>query len=210
MRATCHSAFERRARKQGFRWIAGVDEVGRGCLFGPVVAAAVILPESHGIRGLNDSKLLEPEERERLDRAIRERAVAWAIGRGEVNEIDQINILQASRLAMRRAVESLSVRPQLLLVDAVTVESPIPQKALIKGDARSHSIAAASIVAKVFRDRLLQEWDTEFPAYGLGRNKGYGTPEHKAALERWGPTPLHRRTFAPVRQLELFTMGAGA
>ncbi len=184
--------------------------MGRGCLFGPVVAAAVILPPRHGIRGLNDSKLLDPEERERLDGLIRARAIAWAIGRGEVNEIDQINILQASRLAMRRAVEALTTRPHLLLVDAVTVESIIPQKALIKGDARSHSIAAASIVAKVFRDRLLTEWDSEYPAYGLGRNKGYGTPEHKAALDRWGPTPLHRRTFAPVRQLELFATGAGA
>ncbi len=187
-----------------------MDEVGRGCLFGPVVAAAVILPAQHGIRGLNDSKLLDAEERERLDVCIRARAIAWAIGRGEVTEIDQINILQASRLAMRRAVEALGKRPDLLLVDAVTVDLSIPQKALIKGDARSHSIAAASIVAKVFRDRLCQEWDGEFPAYGLGRNKGYGTPEHKAALERWGPTPLHRRTFAPVRQLELFAMGAGA
>ncbi len=188
--------------------IAGVDEVGRGCLFGPVVAAAVILPEHHGIRGLNDSKLLDAAERERLDVLIRQRATAWAIGRGEVNEIDQINILQASRLAMRRAVEALSTRPHLLLVDAVSVELSIPQKVLIKGDSRSHSIAAASIVAKVFRDRLLQEWDLEYPAYGLRRNKGYGTPEHKAALERWGPTSLHRRTFAPVRQLELFALGA--
>lgn len=190
--------------------IAGVDEVGRGCLFGPVVAAAVILPAHHGIRGLNDSKLLDAAERERLDVLIRERATAWAIGRGEVNEIDQINILQASRLAMRRAVEALTTQPHLLLVDAVTIELAIPQKALIKGDSRSHSIAAASIVAKVFRDRLLQEWDLEYPAYGLGRNKGYGTPEHKAALERWGPTSLHRRTFAPVRQLELFAAGAAS
>ena len=187
-----------------------MDEVGRGCLFGPVVAAAVILPPNHGIRGLNDSKLLDAQERERLDVRIRACAIAWAIGRGEVNEIDQINILQASRLAMRRAVEALTTRPQLLLVDAVTVETAIPQKALIKGDARSHSIAAASIVAKVFRDDLMQTWDAEFPEYGLGRNKGYGTPEHKAALERWGPTALHRRTFAPVRQMELFTLGAGA
>lgn len=184
--------------------------MGRGCLFGPVVAAAVILPARHGIQGLNDSKLLDAPERERLDLLIRARAVAWAIGRGEVNEIDQINILQASRLAMRRAVEALSTCPDLLLVDAVTVELPIQQKALIQGDSRSHSIAAASIVAKVFRDALLREWDHEYPAYGLSRNKGYGTPEHKAALELWGPTPLHRRTFAPVRQLELFARGAGA
>ena len=181
-----------------------MDEVGRGCLFGPVVAAAVILPRQHGLRGLNDSKLLEAEERERLAQLIRARAVAWAIGRGEVNEIDRINILQASRLAMRRAVEALVITPDLLLVDAVTLDLPIEQKSLIKGDARSHSIAAASIVAKVYRDNLLQDWDAEYPAYGLGRNKGYGTPEHKAALDRWGPTPLHRRTFAPVRQLELF------
>lgn len=184
--------------------------MGRGCLFGPVVAAAVILPAAHGIRGLNDSKLLEAEERERLDGEIRGRAIAWAIGRGEVSEIDRINILQASRLAMRRAVEGLRLMPQMLLVDAITIDLAIPQKALIKGDARSHSIAAASIVAKVFRDRLLQDYDTQFPAYGLGRNKGYGTPEHKAALEQWGPTPLHRRSFAPVRQMALFAQGAGA
>jgi ribonuclease HII len=178
--------------------------VGRGCLFGPVVAAAVILPPLHGIRGLNDSKQLEPEERERLDLLIRSRAVAWAIGRGEVNEIDRINILQASRLAMRRAVEALTTPPDLLLVDAVTVEVGIPQKALIGGDGRSHSIAAASIVAKVFRDRLLVELDHRYPGYGLCRNKGYGTPEHREALDRLGLTPLHRRSFAPVRQLELF------
>ncbi len=178
--------------------------MGRGCLFGPVVAAAVILPPRHGIRGLNDSKLLEAEERERLDELIRARAIAWAVGQGDVKEIDRINILQASRLAMRRAVEALAVRPELLLVDAVTIDVAIQQKPLIKGDARSHSIAAASIVAKVYRDRMLQEFDRQYPEYGLGRNKGYGTPEHRAALDRLGPTPFHRRTFAPVRQLELF------
>ena len=204
LRATCHSAFERRARLRGLAHIAGVDEVGRGCLFGPVVAAAVILPPRHGIRGLNDSKLLEAEERERLDELIRARAIAWAVGQGDVKEIDRINILQASRLAMRRAVEALAVRPELLLVDAVTIDVAIQQKPLIKGDARSHSIAAASIVAKVYRDRMLQEFDRQYPEYGLGRNKGYGTPEHRAALDRLGPTPFHRRTFAPVRQLELF------
>jgi ribonuclease HII len=170
-----------------------------------VVAAAVILPERHRIQGLNDSKQLDPAERDRLDRQIRERAVAIATGSADTSEIDRINILQASRLAMLRAVQALSVEPDYLLIDAVTLDLPLPQKALIKGDARCQSIAAASIVAKVHRDRWMAEFDERFPEYGLRSNKGYGTPAHLQALERLGPTPLHRRSFIPVAQYTLFS-----
>lgn len=204
LRSPCHSAFERRARTSGCRAVAGVDEVGRGCLFGPVVAGAVILPERHRIRGLNDSKQLNPAERERLAGLIRERAVAWAIGSADTAEIDRINILQAARLAMLRAVRALSVPADFLLIDAVTIDCDLPQKPLIAGDGRCQSIAAASIVAKVHRDQWMAELDAEYPGYGLSRNKGYSTPEHKEALERFGPTPLHRRSFLPVAQLSLF------
>lgn len=193
----------------GFCRIAGVDEVGRGCLFGPVVAAAVILPEKHGLRGLNDSKQLDLEEREALAPRIQERAIAWAVAEASVEEIERINILEASRLAMKRAVESLEPAADYLLVDAVAVNVAIEQRELIKGDARCQSIAAASIVAKVYRDRLMQEFDARYPGYGIARHKGYGTPEHREALEQLGPTPLHRRTFLPVAQLSLFrTAGA--
>jgi ribonuclease HII len=184
--------------------VAGVDEVGRGCLFGPVFAGAVILDPSRPIRGLNDSKVLDAARREVLDERIRERALAWAVGAADSFEIDDINILQASRLAMKRAVEKLSIRPDYLLVDACTVDLPIEQKALIKGDARSISIAAASIIAKVARDRVLTEWDRVFPQYGLARHKGYYTPEHVAAIQEHGPTWLHRYSFAPVYQAGLF------
>lgn len=193
--------------------VAGVDEVGRGCLFGPVFAGAVILdPARSPIRGLNDSKALDAAERETLDVKIRERALAWAIGAADCFEIDEINILQASRLAMKRAVENLSIRPDFLLVDACTVDLPLQQMSLIKGDARSVSIAAASIVAKVARDKAMVEWDRVFPQYGLARHKGYYTPEHVAAIREHGPTWLHRYSFEPVRQrvLPLAMMGASA
>lgn len=189
--------------------IAGVDEVGRGCLFGPVVAAAVILPEKHGLRGLNDSKQLDAEEREALDPRIRARAISYAIGEASVAEIERINILQASRLAMKRAVEALRPSPDYLLVDAVAVEVGIEQRELIKGDARCQSIAAASILAKVYRDRMMAEYDARYPGYGIARHKGYGTPEHREALEQLGPTPEHRRTFLPVTQLSLFRTAGG-
>ncbi|MGH9468192.1 MAG: ribonuclease HII [Terriglobales bacterium] len=194
----CTGAFEKQAQGEGFAVIAGVDEVGRGALFGPVVAAAVILNPQDRIRGLNDSKLLPPEERERLSREIAARALALGIAACDAGRIDSINILQASRQAMRAAVAALQPVPDLLLVDAVTLDWPGAQRPLIHGDARSISIAAASIVAKVYRDRLLTRWDAVFPAYHLGSNKGYGTPPHLAALARWGPTPLHRLSYAPV------------
>ena len=192
------SRYERAARKAGYCAIAGVDEAGRGALFGPVFAAAVVLNPDREIRGLDDSKMLAPDRRETLACRIRERAVAWAVGAADVFEIDHINILEAARLAMRRAVEAL--KPcDYLLVDAVKVHLPLPQKAVIHGDALSFSIAAASILAKTARDQALVAWDEVFPGYGLASNKGYSTPDHIAALERMGPTWLHRFSFEPVR-----------
>jgi ribonuclease HII len=195
----CRSTFEREARERGFSRIAGVDEVGRGCLFGPVFAAAVVLDPARPIRGLNDSKIIEAEEREHLAAQIRERCVCWATGGADVFEIDQVNILQASRLAMRRAVERLPLPPDFLLIDAVTIDLPIEQLPLIDGDARCRAIAAASIVAKVHRDACLAEWDRVFPQYNLASNKGYATPDHRRALLEHGPTLLHRFSFEPVR-----------
>jgi ribonuclease HII len=195
----CDGAIERAVRARGFHAVAGVDEVGRGALFGPVVAAAVILSPGRPIRGLNDSKVLEPERREILDVRIRERAAAWAVAAVDAATIDCINIYQASRLAMRQAVESLQPAPDFVLIDAVPLEISIPQRPLIKGDARCQAIAAASIVAKVYRDRLMRIWDQVFPQYGLAAHKGYSTPEHWKALCEHGPTPLHRLSFEPVR-----------
>jgi ribonuclease HII len=202
------SRHERALRREGFRAIAGVDEAGRGALFGPVFAAAVILDPERPIRGLDDSKALEPERREVLAVRIRERARAWAVAASDAYEIDRVNILQASRLAMRRAVESLTGGCDHLLVDAVSVDVSLPQKALIHGDALCFSIAAASILAKVGRDHALAAWDKVFPEYGLAQNKGYSTPDHIAALEKFGPTSLHRFSFEPVRlnsKIEVWT-----
>lgn len=195
----CVSTYEREARERGFSRIAGVDEVGRGCLFGPVFAAAVILDPLRPIRGLCDSKIIEAEDRAKLAGQIKTRAMAWAIGGADVFEIDQINILQASRLAMRRAVEALAVAPDFLLIDAIRIDLPVEQRPLIDGDARCRAIAAASILAKVHRDACLAEWDRVFPQYNLASNKGYSTPDHKRALRQHGPTLLHRFSFEPVR-----------
>jgi ribonuclease HII len=207
------SRYERAARKAGHRVIAGVDEAGRGALFGPVFAAAAVLDPGRPIRGLDDSKQLEPERREVLAGRIRERAVAWAIGAADAFEIDRVNILQAARLAMQRAVQRLNHdlrdKCDYLLIDAVSVDVPVTQKALIHGDALCFSIAAASILAKVARDAALAEWDCVFPEYGLIQNKGYGTPEHLSALERLGPTTLHRFSFQPVRNVSQFEMWTG-
>jgi len=217
----CEGTIEREVRARGFRAVAGVDEVGRGALFGPVVAAAVILSPDRPVRGLNDSKLLAPERRETVDDRIRERAEAWAVAAVDAATIDAMNIYQASRLAMRMAVARLNPAPNFVLIDAVPLEIGIPQRPLVKGDARCHAIAAASIVAKVYRDRLMRVWDEVFPQYGLASHKGYSTAEHWQALERHGPTPLHRLSFEPVRahcrfpldynpQMDLFTMAADA
>ncbi len=208
--------YERQVRKQGCRVIAGVDEVGRGCLFGPVVAAAVVLDPDKPLRGLNDSKLLDAHKREALAERIRERALAVSVGAADAATVDFLNVLQASRLAMKLAVEGLPLQPDHLLVDALSIDAPVAQTALIGGDRKSRSIAAASIVAKVERDRWMQVWDGIYPAYGLGANKGYAAPRHLAALAAYGCTPLHRMSFSPAaraaavlpdapgRQLNLF------
>ena len=195
----CVSSFERQARERGFARVAGVDEVGRGCLFGPVFAAAVILDPERPVRDLRDSKIIDAPEREKLARHIKARAICWAVGGADVFEIDQINIYQASRLAMRRAVESLAVSPDFLLIDALKLDLPIEQLPLIDGDARCRAIAAASILAKVHRDECLAHWDRVFPEYNLASNKGYSTPDHRRALRKHGPTLMHRFSFEPVR-----------
>jgi ribonuclease HII len=200
----CEATLERELRARGFKAVAGVDEVGRGALFGPVVAAAVILDPDRPVRGLNDSKLLDAERRETLAERIRERAVAWAIAAVDAATIDAINIYEASRVAMRLAVSRLNPAPDFLLVDAVAIELTIPQRGLIHGDARCTAIAAASIVAKVYRDACMKSWDAIYPEYGLAEHKGYATPEHSAALREHGPTPLHRLSFEPVRARALF------
>jgi ribonuclease HII len=178
----CVSSYERVARERGFKQIAGVDEVGRGCLFGPVFAAAVILDPDRPIRGLRDSKIVEAEERQELAALIKSRSMCWAVAGADAFEIDQINILQASRLAMRRAVEGLSLTPDYLLIDAIKIDLTMEQLPLIDGDARCRAIAAASIIAKVHRDACLAEWDRVFPQYDLACNKGYSTPDHRRAL----------------------------
>jgi ribonuclease HII len=172
-------------------------------MFGPVVAAAVILPRGSRLQdlGINDSKKLPAKKRNELDMEIRGQAVAWAIAAVDVETIDRINIRKASLLAMRLAVEQLALTPDYLLIDGIdTIDWPCPQQSVIKGDATSLSIAAASILAKVHRDRLIIELDSQFPGYGLASHKGYGTPEHMAALTRLGPTPLHRKNWSPVAQ----------
>lgn len=181
--------------------IVGVDEAGRGPLAGPVVAGAVVLDPQRKIRGLRDSKVLPAPERERLAGLIRKHAIAWGVGVAEVDEIDRINILQATMLAMRRAVESLGVTPVEALVDGDRCpELPCPTYPIVKGDRDVAVIAAASIIAKTHRDALLVELDTRYPGYGFADNKGYSTPDHIAALNRHGPCPAHRRSFAPVLQ----------
>jgi len=205
----CQAKYENEARAQGFQCIAGVDEVGRGALFGPVFAAAVVLSPERVIRGLRDSKQLDAERREILAARIRERAIGWAVAAVDAFEIDRINILQASRLAMRRAIEQLTPAPDYLLIDAVTVDLPTTQRALIHGDALSQCIAAASILAKVERDACMREWDRVFPQYGLKNHKGYSTDEHWKALETHGPTPLHRFSFWPVREHSPYAVWTG-
>ncbi|MHC5217574.1 ribonuclease HII [Enterococcus sp. LJL128] len=195
------SIFEEEAKKAGHRLIAGIDEVGRGPLAGPVVAAAVILPEKCELLGLNDSKQLSIKKREALYDQIQSQAIAIGIGMVDHKEIDEINIYQASKKAMKMAVKDLDFTPDYLLIDAMELELSIPQKKLIKGDARSVSIAAASIVAKVCRDRLMEDYSKVFPGYGFERNAGYGTKEHLEGMKKQGICAIHRRTFAPVKDL---------
>jgi ribonuclease HII len=205
----CVSSYERTAREAGYRRIAGVDEVGRGCLFGPVFAGAVILQPDKPIRGLRDSKVLDAAQREELAAEIKQRCICWSVAGADVFEIDQINIYQASRLAMKRAVEALAQAPDYLLVDALRLDLEIAQLALIDGDAKCRAIAAASIVAKVHRDACLVHWDAIFPAYNLASNKGYSTPDHRRALREHGPTFLHRYSFEPVRAASAHTHWTG-
>lgn len=193
------SIFENEAKAEGYRLIAGIDEVGRGPLAGPVVAAAVILPENCELLGVNDSKQLSLKRREELYEQIQTHAVAIGIGVVDHEEIDKINIYQASKKAMTIAVEDLEFMPDYLLIDAMELELKLPQKKLIKGDARSVSIAAASIVAKVCRDRLMEDYAKMFPGYGFEKNAGYGTKEHLEGIKKVGICPIHRKTFAPIK-----------
>jgi ribonuclease HII len=208
MTRRCCTRFERAARQLGWTRIAGLDEAGRGALFGPVVAAAVILNPKRRIVGLDDSKKLTPERRGELAPRIREYAVAWAVAEIDAQRIDAWNIYQASRQAMTAALEMLGVRPDYLLLHAMQLDVLIEQKSLIKGDTKSVSIAAASILAKTHRDMRMEEWDVVYPQYGLARHKGYATSDHLEALKQHGPSPLHRHSFAPVRESGCWAVGA--
>jgi len=195
-------AFERQAWKAGAYWVAGVDEVGVGPLAGPVLAAAVMFPPDTDIAGVDDSKKLDPETREELALKIREKASGIGVGLCTVAEIDALNIYHASLLAMRRAVEALPRRPQHVLVDARTVPGvDVQQNMFNKGDGINFSIAAASIIAKTERDRLMDALDCEYPGYGFASHKGYATPEHRAALLRLGPSPVHRQSFPVIHEM---------
>ena len=213
----CTLKYEKQAWASGAKLVAGADEVGRGCLFGPVVAAAVILDPAYRIRGLRDSKLLDREKREKLAPRIRECALAWAVAAVDVAIIDEINIYWASKRAMEEAVGKLTMQPDHLLVDAMRLNCECAQTPIIHGDALSASIAAASIIAKVERDAMMREFDAVYPGYGLASNKGYSAPVHLKALREKGPTPLHRMSFAPVwmstspqEVLEFMTEGTAA
>ena len=208
MARQCSSRFERAARQLGWTRIAGIDEAGRGALFGPVVAAAVILNPKRRIVGLDDSKKLTAERRSELAPRIREHALAWAVAEVDASRVDAWNVYQASRQAMTAALQQLSIVPDYLLIDAMQLDVLIEQESLIKGDAKSISIAAASILAKTHRDSRMNEWDAVYSGYGLAQHKGYGTREHLAALKRLGPTPLHRHSFAPVREAGCWSSGA--
>lgn len=192
----CSWRFEQEAWSEGHAVVAGADEVGRGALCGPVVAAVVILGGGFDTTGLDDSKRLTERQREALADRIRLHALCWCLGAAEPREVDRLNILRATHLAMRRAVEGLAHRPDLLLVDGLSVPGlPVPQKPIVKGDALSFSIAAASVLAKVDRDARMRDWDVRYPGYGLARNMGYASEDHRDALRRMGPSEIHRRSF---------------
>ena len=201
----CTLRFENQARTQGFAVVAGLDEVGRGALCGPVLACAVVLGRGFDASGVDDSKRLTRRQRERLAERIRAQAQAVGVAAASHEEIDRLNILRATHLAMSRALAGLGVTPDLVLIDGLPVPAiELPQRAIVKGDALSVSIAAASIVAKVERDALMREWDERLPGYGLARNMGYGSHDHRAALRRLGPSAIHRRSFGDVLQRWLF------
>ena len=194
-------AYEKELYTQGIQLIAGVDEVGRGPLAGPVVAAAVILPEDCKISGLNDSKKIPKSKHKEIYEAVLQNAIAIGIGVKDNQVIDQVNIYEATKLAMMEAIGQLEPQPQHLLIDAMRLDLPIPQTSIIKGDANSLSIAAASIVAKVTRDQMMEEFDKEYPGYDFAQNAGYGTAKHLAGLDKLGVTPIHRRSFEPVKSM---------
>ncbi len=190
------SEYENEAHSQGIVWVAGMDEAGRGPLAGPVVAAAVILNPENPVYGVDDSKKLSPKKRAALKTEIEEKAISVGVGIVDVETIDSINILEATKLAMKKAVEALDPQPQLLLIDAVRLKDlPIEQRSIIKGDALSVSIAAASIIAKETRDEMLKAYDELYPEYGFASHKGYGTKQHMDAIRKLGPLPIHRKTF---------------
>lgn len=191
--------YERKVRSEGFHFIAGIDEVGRGPLAGPVCAAAVILPEAFFLPGIDDSKKLSEKRRDELYEVIQKEAIAISVTMVSADEIDVINIYQATKKAMLTAVAQLSTTPDFLLIDAMKLETPFPQESIIKGDAKSISIAAASIIAKVTRDRFMVTLAEQYPQYGFAQNAGYGTKEHLVAIEKYGITPYHRKSFAPVK-----------
>lgn len=193
--------YERHAYQQGATAVAGLDEAGRGCLAGPVVAAAVILPRDWQHAEINDSKQLTAHQRDTLFAVIHEHALGIGVGIASVEVVDRLNILQATHVAMKEAVSNLSSPPDFLLLDAVQLSNmPMPQHSIIKGDTLSLSIAAASIIAKVTRDRLMVEYDQQYPAYGFAAHKGYGTQQHRSAIKQYGPCPIHRRTFRGVKE----------
>ena len=194
-------AYEKELYAQGIDLIAGVDEVGRGPLAGPVVAAAVILPKACKIPGLNDSKKIPKSKHKEIYEAVLQNAIAIGIGIKDNQVIDQVNIYEATKLAMMEAIGQLEPQPQHLLIDAMKLDLPIPQTSIIKGDANSLSIAAASIVAKVTRDQMMEEFDCEYPGYDFAQNAGYGTAKHLAGLDKLGVTPIHRRSFEPVKSM---------
>ncbi|MBU2611805.1 MAG: ribonuclease HII [Chloroflexi bacterium] len=201
-----HLRYERSLWKKGLSWVGGIDEAGRGALAGPVVAAVVILPPdaslsrrvgaAQSLRGVRDSKQMTPLQRESWAPRIKKIALAWSVGFASAEEIDTIGILPATKLAATRAIESLSLSPDYLITDyLIFPEIPLPQTALVKGDRRSLTVAAASVLAKTARDALMREFDGEYPGYGFARHKGYGTPQHRAALAQWGMCAIHRKSF---------------
>ena len=194
-------SYEKELYKQGLTFIAGVDEVGRGPLAGPVVAAAVILPKICKIRGLNDSKKVPKKKHLEIYQAVQDQALAIGIGIMDNQVIDQVNIYEATKLAMKEAISQLSPQPEHLLIDAMQLDLPISQTAIIKGDANSLSIAAASIVAKVTRDNIMKDYDDQYPGYDFAANAGYGTAKHLEGLEKLGVTPIHRTSFEPIKSL---------
>ena len=211
----CTNKYEKKARAPGATLIAGVDEVGRGALFGSVVAAAVILPEDFRLRGLRDSKQLDAADRERMAAVVRNKALAWSVAEVDAATVDRVNIYQATRMAMTLAVAQLSIQPDHLLIDAMLIDFDCAQTRLFYGDSLSISIAAASVVAKVHRDAQVTAQAQDYPNYNLASNKGYATPDHKRALREHGPCALHRRSFAPVylsrpdAQMEMLLEEAG-